>query len=97
VIDAAFYAYAAPEPPGFRDAAIPRPAFWHGTLSEFVLPYADVREARSPREEILSFCEAAYDAAADLGGWDCDALERSPRPSRSGPGALAHHPEQPTP
>ena len=97
VTDAAFYAYAAPEPPGFRGAAVPPPASWHATLSEFVLPYAAVREAPSPREAILAFCEATYDAAADLGGWDCDALERAPRAAGRGPGALAHGAEQPTP
>ncbi len=97
VTDAAFYAYAAPEPPGFRDAEIPSPARWDPKLSEFVLPYAAVREAPSPRAAVLAFCEAAYDAAADLGGWDCDALERAPRAARAGPGASAHHAEQPTP
>jgi hypothetical protein len=97
VSDAAFYAYAAPEPPGFRDAPIPPPGRWHPQLSEFVLPYEDVRSAASPRDAILAFCEATYDAAADLGEWDCDALEREPRASRAGPGAAAHHAEQPTP
>ena len=97
VTDAAFYAYAAPEPPGFRAASVPPPASWSSTLSEFLLPYAAVREAPSPREAILAFCEAAYEAAADLGGWDCDALERSPRASRGGPGARSHEAEQPAP
>ncbi len=97
VSDAAFYAYAAPAPPGFSDAAVWRPARWDAKLSEFVLPYEAVREAPSPRDEILAFCEAAYDAAADLGGWDRDALERAPRAAWSGPGALAHEAEQPTP
>lgn len=97
VVDAAFYAYAAPEPPGFRDAPAWRPARWDERLSEFVLPYEAVREAPSPRDEILAFCESAYGAAADLGGWDRDALERAPRAARPGPGAAAHRPEQPSP
>jgi hypothetical protein len=97
VIDAAFYAYAAPEPAGYREAPIPPPGRWDAKLSEFVLPYDDVRKAPSPRDEILAFCEAAYDAAADLGGWDRAALERAPRAAPPGPGAGAHAPEQPTP
>ncbi len=97
VIDAAFYAYAAPEPPGFRDAPIPPPARWDPTLSEFVLPYEHVRRSDSPRAELLAFCEATYEEAADLGGWECEALEREPRASRPGRGATAHPPEQPTP
>ena len=97
VTDAAFYAYAAPEPPGFRDAPVPPPGRWHATLSEFVLPYADVRALPSPRAAILAFCQAAYEAAAELGHWDRAALDRAPLPAPSGPGVLAHAPEQPTP
>jgi hypothetical protein len=97
VTDAAFYAYAAPEPPGFRDAPVPAPASWSAALSEFLLPYDAVREAPSPREAILAFCEATYAAAADLGGWDRGALERAPRASPPGRGAEGHAPEQPAP
>ncbi len=96
VTDAAFYAYAAPEPPGFRDAGLPPPARWDPKLSEFLLPYAEIRDARSPRDEILAFCEAAYDAAAERGAWDRASLERSPG-ARPPAGARAHEPEQPTP
>lgn len=97
VTDAAYYAYAAPEPPGFREAELPGAASWSTALSEFLLPYEAVRNAASPRDELLEFCEAAYEAAADLAGWDCAALERSPHTPRAGPGAGAHHAEQPTP
>jgi len=97
VTDAAFYAYAAPEPPGFRDAPVPPPASFSPALSEFVLPYAAARETPSPREAILGFCEAAYEAAADLGGWDRDALEREPRAAGGGRGASGHEAEQPAP
>jgi hypothetical protein len=95
VTDAAFYAYAAPEPPGLHEAAVRRPGRWEAKLSEFVLPYEAVREAPSPRDEILAFCESAYEAAADLGSWDREALERAPRAAPRGPGAAAHAPEQP--
>jgi len=72
----AFYAYAAPEPLGFRTVPIrPKAAFYHATLSEFLLPYDSVRQAASPRETLLEFCRSTYDAAATLGEWDRTALE----------------------
>ena len=72
-----FYAYAAPEPAGFGKAPVrPAGASYNTTLSEFVLPYDDVRQAASPRAALLDFCESTYDAAASLGQWDRAALER---------------------
>jgi len=38
--EAAFYSYAYPEPPGFRDAAMPAGAWFDTTLGEFVLPFS---------------------------------------------------------
>jgi hypothetical protein len=72
---AAFYAYAAPAPDGIgRD---PRAAhFWNAQLSEFVLPYEDVRTAASPKATLLDFLEATYSAGATLAGWDRATLER---------------------
>lgn len=77
VQEAAFYAYAAPEPPGLRDA-VPQPgaAYYHPQMSEFILPYAAVRTAESPAATLLAFLHSTYDAAADLAHWDRDALER---------------------
>ena len=44
--EAAFYAYAYPEPAGFKDAAVrPDAARFDKSLGEFVLPYAAVRAA----------------------------------------------------
>ena len=75
--DAAFYAYAAPEPPGFADAAVrPAAAFYHPDLHEFLLPYASVQSDPDPDRRLLEFCESAYDAGAELGRWDRAALER---------------------
>ncbi len=75
---AAFYAYAYPQPPGFADAAIaPRGAFYSEELGEFILPYDAVRQAAVPREFLLEFLESTYAAAADLGQWDRAAVERS--------------------
>jgi hypothetical protein len=78
VDDASFYAYAAPEPPGFADArVIPAAARYHPELREFVLPYAAVRADPSPAERLIEFCESAYAAGAELGEWDRAALERT--------------------
>jgi len=73
----AFYAYAAPEPEGFKTARVlPAKAFYHAGMSEYFLMYDDVRESASPREMILDFLQSTYEAGAALGKWDCAALER---------------------
>lgn len=80
-LDAAFYSYAAPEPPGFRDAsAQPAAARYNPQLGEFRLAYDDVRRASSPAAALLDFCQTTYDAAANLAHWDRSALERSAAP-----------------
>jgi hypothetical protein len=74
---AAFYAYAAPEPASLRGATVrPAAARYDETLSEFILPYDDVRSASWPEQELMAFLESTYDAAADLGAWDRMQLER---------------------
>ena len=82
----AFFAYTYPEPPGCRDALIhPDPAFFHADVGEFILRYDDVRRATAPDEMILDFFQSAYEAAANLAGWDRAALERpDPRSHRTG-------------
>jgi hypothetical protein len=46
----AFYSYAAPEPPGFKEARIrPAQAFYSSEFSNFLLPYDDLRTAANPR------------------------------------------------
>ena len=78
----AFYSYAYPEPPGFRDAPLaPNGAFYHPDLHEFLLPYDDVRGAASPDDALLQFLQSSYEAAADRGRWDRHALERATEPS----------------
>jgi hypothetical protein len=75
--EAMFYAYAYPEPTGFRDARVePAGAYYHPELREFVLPYEAVRRSDDPDHELLAFLQSTYQAAADLGGWDRAALER---------------------
>jgi hypothetical protein len=75
-IDAMYYAYAYPEPEGFREAHITSDAFYEPSLGEFILPYEAVRTARDPDKALLEFAENAYEACADLGHWDRDVLER---------------------
>jgi hypothetical protein len=79
VLESAFYAYAVPEPLGFKELqAQPDAAFYHRDLGEFILPYESVRTARSPEASIRAFVESTYEGAADLAGWDRRALERAP-------------------
>jgi hypothetical protein len=75
--DAAFYAYAAPEPKGFRDQRVlPAKAFYSGDKNEFFLMYDDVRLAYSPEQALLDFCQSTYEAGANLGNWDRSNLEQ---------------------
>ncbi len=72
-----FYSYAYPEPTGYRDGSVsPEQATFDETLGEFTLPYTAVREADDPDAVLLDFLQSTYVVAADLGGWDRDALER---------------------
>jgi hypothetical protein len=72
-----FYAYAYPEPVGFKSASVgPAGARYDSTLSEFILPYEEVRQATSPDATLLEFLQSSYEAAADLGGWDRPELEQ---------------------
>jgi hypothetical protein len=75
--DAAFYAYAAPQPAGFEAAGgLPAGAFYDRNLSEFILPYEAVRRSPAPDATLMQFLQGTYDAGADLGGWDRAGLER---------------------
>ena len=77
VKEAAFYSYMAPEPEGFKDAAVrPGAAHYAPKLSEFLLMYEDVRKSESPTAALLDFCQSTYEAGANLGNWDRSSLER---------------------
>ena|SRR5438105_31536 len=77
IAEPVFYAYAAPEPPGFKTAAVrPSAAFYSTELNEFFLPYDAVRTAASPDDELTAFLASTYDAAAALAGWNRAELER---------------------
>ena len=77
----AFYAYAYPEPPGFRDSDSEldlEGAIFDATLGEYVLSYARVRESAAPERALLMFLQSSYNRAANLADWDRTALEREP-------------------
>jgi hypothetical protein len=79
--EAAFYAYAVPEPPGLKTQPVqPEAAYYHPELNEFVLPYEAVRTAASPDAAIAAFVESTYDRAATLAQWDRARLEGRGRP-----------------
>ena len=72
----AYYSYAYPAPEGFAAARVrPAQAFFSKELGEFILPYDAVRTAADPRAALMDFLQSTYDAAADLGKWDREALE----------------------
>jgi Family of unknown function (DUF5996) len=74
--EGAFYAYAYPEPPGFREHPVaPAEAGWVDAAQQFLLPYEAVRRAADPDRYLLEFLQSTYEAAADNAQWDRDALE----------------------
>ncbi len=73
---AAFYSYAAPEPPGYAETQVrPKAAFYDSKLKEFLLMYDDVRCTEHPSGMLLEFLQSTYEAGANLGHWDRKALE----------------------
>ncbi|BDG10836.1 DUF5996 family protein [Anaeromyxobacter paludicola] len=90
-VDASFYAYAAPEPPGFADGEVAGGRY-DPQLKEFLLPYEAVRRSGAPDQALLAFFESAYALGAELGRWDRQALERPEPASRAGSGWAAYEP-----
>jgi hypothetical protein len=75
LVDASFYSYASPQPPGFESQRVrPADARYSTQLKEFLLPYESVRREADPASAILEFAQSAYDAGAHLAGWDTGAL-----------------------
>jgi len=74
-VEAVFYSYASPEPPGFAGERVRgADARYSAQLKEFLLPYDRVRRAPDPAAAILEFAQSVYDAGARLGGWDVQGL-----------------------
>ena len=77
VTEPVYYAYAYPEPDGFRDFKVHTDAaYYHKDFGEFFLPYEAVRTAADPDSVILAFFQSTYEAAAVTGGWNRGELER---------------------
>jgi hypothetical protein len=73
-----YYSYTAPEPPGLRDRPLqPEAARWaeQNGSSLALLSYDAVRTTPDPRSSLLAFLESAYQAGAELAGWDRAELE----------------------
>ena len=75
----AYYAYAAPEPEGFKTATVRPPQAYYGDAGaggEYFLKYEDVRSSSSPRQALMDFLQSTYDAGATVGKWNRKELER---------------------
>lgn len=72
-----FYSYIYPQPAGYRGAKVAH-GNYDETFGEFVLPYADVRQAGDSSRMLNEFLQSAYEAAANLANWDRPMLEREP-------------------
>jgi hypothetical protein len=79
ILEAAFYAYAAPEPKGYSTTKEIKPdkAFYNVATKGYILKYEDVRKAENPDQMVLDFFESTYEESARLGGWDRRSLERN--------------------
>lgn len=79
ILEPAYYAYAAPEPEGFKNSPEIRPknAFYNEPTKGYILKYDDVRKTNNPDKMVLDFFESTYEAASVLGGWDRKKLERN--------------------
>lgn len=72
-----FYAYAYPSPTDYeRQNTLPKEDFWSDDMGEFFFKYDDVRTSENPEKYLMSFLKSTYDAAANLGNWNRDNLER---------------------
>lgn len=74
-----FYSYIYPEPNSYREAKVAHGHFDTG-FGEFILPYSNVVRASDPGTVVADFFETAYEAGANLAGWDRTELERMPVP-----------------
>ena len=77
------YAYITPAPPGIDDVTVsPAAARYEGTMGEFVLPYAVLRELPDPDAAALEFFRSVYEQSARRANWDRAALEGPVPPGR---------------
>ena len=68
---AAFYAYAHPAPDSFSKYDPPTPgAHWDATISEFILPWDDVRAAEDPHAVAVQFARDLFLHSCEVCDWD---------------------------
>jgi len=83
-MDAMFYSYAYPEPPGYSEYRIePATASYSKDFGEFVLAYEAMRKAPDPDGALLKFLQSTYEAAANCAKWNRAALEVNPDQAES--------------
>lgn len=72
----AFYAYCYPMPPSFGKQPVePKEAFFSEEMGEFLLLYDIVRQLPNPEEMLMAFLHSTYEAVANTGHWNREALE----------------------
>ncbi|MFT7204595.1 MAG: hypothetical protein ACI9UV_002647 [Algoriphagus sp.] len=72
----AFYAYIYPNLPEFKDEKLsPTEVYWSTDLGEFILEYEVIQKASNPQEQLQSFLQSAYEAAAKVAEWDRESLD----------------------
>jgi hypothetical protein len=77
--EGAFYSYAYPAPDGFADQPVgPDGAYFSAEFQQFLFPYEAARTAPDPDRAVAEFLHSTYEAAANLGRWDREALEVNP-------------------
>ena len=60
-----------------RRARAPAGAAYNADVGQFLIDYDAIRTAASPDDALLDFAQSTYEAAANRGGWDRTALQRS--------------------
>src|SRR5271169_1863395 len=74
-IEAFFYSYAYPEPPGYAEYPVaPAGAGFDKNFGEFIFPYEAMRQSTDPDDALLKFLQSTYEAAANCAKWDRAAL-----------------------
>jgi hypothetical protein len=77
--EGAFYSYAYPAPEGYAEAPVgPDGALFSTEFQQFLFPYEAARADADPDRAVAEFLRTTYEAAANLGQWDRDALEDNP-------------------
>jgi hypothetical protein len=72
-----FYSYSYPDPAEYKNFNIqPSQAFYSKEIDEFILPYDVIKNSKNPDQDLLTFLNSTYNAAAITGHLDRTNLER---------------------